>query len=197
MLDGGPARTSRATDRRTVYRTEPAPQQPSGERPGGERPEPVTPRRSVDKPKKQKSTRGGIVFAIIISVVILAITGWLIFTSTRSASLGTAIDSNKFQAVFLVGGQIYFGKLEEVNSQYLKLSNVFYIKPATTETTPDPETQTSETSQNDMTLVKLGDEVHGPEDAMMINRDQLLFFENLRSDGRVVQLIQNHTSGQR
>ena len=197
MLSGGPARTSRATDRRTVYRTEPAPQQLSNERQGDERPEPVAPRRSVDKPKKQKSAKGGIVFAIIISAVVVAITGWIIFTSTRSTSLGAAVDSSKFQAVFLVGGQIYFGKLEEVNSQYLKLSNVFYIKPATAETNPDSETQDSETSQNDMTLVKLGDEVHGPEDAMMINRDQLLFFENLRPDGRVVQLIQNHASGQR
>lgn len=34
-------------------------------------------------------------------------------------------------------------------------------------------------SQGDMKLIKLGDEVHGPEDAMVINRDQMLFLKIL------------------
>ena len=92
---------------------------------------------------------------------------------------------------------MYFGKLEEVNSQYLKLSNVFYIQSGSTDTSVDEQTSETSQSQGDMKLIKLGDEVHGPEDAMVINRDQMLFFENLRSDGKVVQLIQSHTSGQK
>ncbi len=44
-------------------------------------------------------------------------------------------------------------------------------------------------------LIKLGEEVHGPEDAMIINRDQVLFYENLKPGGKVSQLIQNYKSG--
>ena len=200
MLDGGPARVSRSTDRRTVYRPESVRQQPPEEvRLEGGRMEPVQhsvePQRPTEKPRKKKSLKGLIIAGIII--IALAIAGWFVWTNTRSVSTGTTIDSTKFQAVFLVGGQVYFGKLEEVNSQYLKLSNVFYIQSGSTDTSVDEQTSETSQSQGDMKLIKLGDEVHGPEDAMVINRDQMLFFENLRSDGKVVQLIQSHTSGQK
>lgn len=200
MLDGGPARVSRSTDRRTVYRPESVRQQPPEEiYPESGYTEPVQrstePQRPTRKPKRKRSLKGLVIAGVII--VALAIAGWFIWTNTRGASVGTTIDSTKFQAVFLVGGQVYFGKLEEVNSQYLKLSNVFYIQSGSTDTSVDEQTSETSQSQGDMKLIKLGDEVHGPEDAMVINRDQMLFFENLRSDGKVVQLIQSHTSGQK
>ena len=200
MLDGGPARVSRSTDRRTVYRPESVRQQPPEEiHPESGYTEPVQrstePQRPTRKPKRKRSLKGLVIAGVII--VALAIAGWFIWTNTRGASVGTTIDSTKFQAVFLVGGQVYFGKLEEVNSQYLKLSNVFYIQSGSTDTSVDEQTSETSQSQGDMKLIKLGDAVHGPEDAMVINRDQMLFFENLRSDGKVVQLIQSHTSGQK
>ena len=38
-------------------------------------------------------------------------------------------------------------------------------------------------------LQKLGSELHGPEDQMVINRDQVQFWENLKDDGQVVKAI--------
>jgi hypothetical protein len=31
--------------------------------------------------------------------------------------------------------------------------------------------------------------VHGPEDSMVMNEDQILFFENLKADGKVTTSI--------
>jgi len=39
--------------------------------------------------------------------------------------------------------------------------------------------------------VKLGSEIHGPEDLMIINRAQILFVENLKPSGRVSQAIRS------
>ena len=46
----------------------------------------------------------------------------------------------------------------------------------------------------DVQLVKLGSEIHGPDDAMIINKDQLLFFENLKKDGKVTDSINKYKS---
>ena len=44
-------------------------------------------------------------------------------------------------------------------------------------------------SSQSITLVKLGQELHGPVDEMHINRSQILFYEDLKSDGQVVKAI--------
>lgn len=43
-----------------------------------------------------------------------------------------------------------------------------------------------------MQLIKLGDEIHGPEDEMILSKDQVLFYENLKTDGKVAQSIEKY-----
>ncbi|MBU2575853.1 hypothetical protein KKF64_02080, partial [Patescibacteria group bacterium] len=50
--------------------------------------------------------------------------------------------------------------------------------------------------QGELSLVKLGNELHGPTDSMFINRDHVLFVEDLKDDSNVVQAIDNYKSGQ-
>jgi hypothetical protein len=54
------------------------------------------------------------------------------------------------------------------------------------------EKSDEQTTTGDKKLIKLGKEVHGPEDAMIINRDQVQFYENLKSDGEVAKLIDQY-----
>ena len=85
------------------------------------------------------------------------------------------IDSSTYQAVFLTNDQIYFGNLKNTSSDYLILSDVYYVK-----------IDQSGSGQ----LVKLGlGEPHGPKDEMIINQDQVIFWENLKPDSTVVQKI--------
>lgn len=86
------------------------------------------------------------------------------------------IDTATYQAVFLTNDQIYFGRLKNVSSDYLVLSDVYYAK-----------VNDSGAGQ----LVKLGvGEPHGPKGEMIINQDQVLFWENLTFDSPVVKAIQ-------
>ncbi len=90
------------------------------------------------------------------------------------------IDPNTYQSIFLTNNQIYFGHLNNISSDYLILSDAYYIK-----------VNEGGTGQ----LVKLGSgEPHGPLNKMIINQDQVLFWENLRSDSPVVKTIQSMQS---
>ena len=49
-------------------------------------------------------------------------------------------------------------------------------------------------NQPDMSLVKLGYELHGPEDEMDIIAGNVLFIENLAADSRVLKAIRVYTN---
>ncbi len=95
-----------------------------------------------------------------------------------------AVDRDATQAVFLTNGQVYFGHLSEANRKYLKLENIYYLRVSQQLQPPAQEPQTQ------INLVKLGNELHAPEDMMYIPKDQVSFWENLRPDSPVVQVIQ-------
>ena len=126
----------------------------------------------------------------IVAVVLLAalVVGGLFLARTVFAS---PISQDKYQAVFLASGQVYFGKLDSLNGQYSRLTDVFYIQATEAEENAQ-NPQNSDVNTTDLQLIKLGNEVHGPEDEMLINRDQILFVENLKTDGRVSDSIRQY-----
>ena len=184
MIDGGLSRTPRPADR------QPAPRPDLSKRQTEAVVSPVQPE-ATSGPLPRKS-RAGMIIGLILGFVLLAagIGGYWFLSRSQ---LSTQIDSGKYQAVFLSSGQVYFGKLTAVDSQYLKLSGVFYIQSQQDAASDEDQITTQESTG--MQLIKLGEEVHGPEDTMIINRDQMLFFENLKSDGKVTQLIRQHSQG--
>ena len=184
MIDGGLSRTPRPADR------QPAPRPDLSKRQTEAVVSPVQPQ-ATSGPRPRKS-RAGMIIGLILGFVLLAagIGGYCFLSRSQ---LSTQIDSGKYQAVFLSSGQVYFGKLTAVDSQYLKLSGVFYIQSQQDAASDEDQITTQESTG--MQLIKLGEEVHGPEDTMVINRDQMLFFENLKSDGKVTQLIKQHSQG--
>ena len=57
----------------------------------------------------------------------------------------------------------------------------------------DDVAKDKENSDNsDVQLIKLGNELHGPEDQMQITKDQVLFWENLKADGKVSKAIDSY-----
>jgi hypothetical protein len=116
---------------------------------------------------------------IILGIVIVLIVMWWV----GALPVGNASNS-AYQAVFLANDQVYFGKLSNANSQYPVLRDVYYLQ--VTQTLQPGQQANPGTNIN---LVKLGNELHGPEDAMIINRDQILFYENLKLDSQVVNAI--------
>ncbi len=115
-------------------------------------------------------------------VIIIGLTTVGVFSYIKVAGIGS---NNKYQAVFLNNGQVYFGKLSDEEGLYPRLRDVFYLQVAQ----PPQSLQPGETPPPNMSLVKLGSELHGPLDEMKINRNQISFIEDLRPDSRVVQTI--------
>lgn len=118
-----------------------------------------------------------LVFVIwTLSVVIL--TSKLNLTSNEAEH---SIDENLYQAIFLSNDQIYFGHLANLNSRFFLLSDVYYVMIGS-----------SDLPGGGNRLVKLGqNEAHKPLDHMVINKDHVLFLENLTPDSPVVQAIRN------
>ena len=139
---------------------------------------------------KAKESRKGVKLPLIIIAIIaaLGIAGWFGWSSLNGA--GLAVDGGKYQAVFFTNGQVYFGKLEAQSADYLRLTDVFYLQNNGEGDSSNP--QQAGTSQNNVQLIKLGQEIHGPEDEMIISRDQVLFYENLKADGKVSQSIEQY-----
>ena len=93
-------------------------------------------------------------------------------------------DENKWTGVFLTNGQAYFGHYYDGPGGYARLADVYYVL-ATQLQSQDPKVA----PQTQLSLQKLGSEIHGPEPAMRISKEQILFLEDLRADSPVVQSI--------
>jgi len=131
--------------------------------------------------------------ALIAGVVLLVVA--LGYGAWRTFGGGTGIVSNRYQAVFLTNGQVYFGKLTRMNAEYYQLTDIYYMQATSSTGSTDPKNP-QETSQagGNVQIIKLGDEIHGPEDKMIIGKDQVLFYENLKTkDGsKVVSAIADY-----
>lgn len=131
--------------------------------------------------------KGPIAAIIILVVVVLAIVGQQMMA--RQNSFAQDVQKDKFQAVFLTNGQVYFGKINKLNRNGYTLGNIYYLQ---VQNGVQPDTQTPATNKDqNLSLAKLGSELHGPEDAMYIEAKQVLFWENLKNDSKVVKAIQN------
>ena len=125
-----------------------------------------------------------IIVGVLVALAVIALSGWFLQRSSTAAT----IDNDKYQAVFFTNGQVYFGKLDQVNAGYFKLTDVFYIQAQEASANSENPQQTASDS-TDIRLIKLGSEVHGPDDEMIISKEQILFFENLKKDGKVSDSI--------
>lgn len=129
-----------------------------------------------------------VALVIGIAILIAALASLVAFSKTGSER--QYVNSDKMQAVFLNGGQVYFGKITDLNKKFMRVSDIYYLR---VNQTVQPNQQAAGAAQatnaNDISLVKLGCELHGPEDSMVINQDQVIFWENLKDDGQVVKAV--------
>ena len=159
-----------------------------GSRPGKQSP--------INKFKTQKWARFGVAaFGLLLLLIVV----WLIIGIATSDKSDEAdyVDASRMQAVFLQTGQVYFGDIKAITDNSIDLQNIFYLQ--TSEATE--ATSKTATANNNVSLVKLGCELHAPQDRMIINRDQVTFWENLNTDGQVAKAVKtfqdNNPNGQK
>lgn len=118
---------------------------------------------------------------VLLCLVLLIVAGgvWTVFFSR--SNLPSYIKTNKYQTVELANNHAYYGKITKMTDTEIILSDVFYIQAPT---------QTDETKTDaKFELIKIGKEMAGAEDTILINRSQVVLVENLSDDGQVVQQI--------
>lgn len=131
-----------------------------------------------------------VLFSVALLIVVLIVA--LVFggkDDSTGASESSLIKSDKYQALFLNSqdGQVYFGKLVVYNDDLYALTDIYYVR---VENPIQPE-GANQAAQPNISLAKLGNELHGPEDTMYVSRDKVLYWENLKDDGQVVTAIKN------
>lgn len=145
------------------------------------------PRAAAPAPKK-----GGKLTPLVVTLLlVLAIVAAGLYFWKAGNGGDSAIDKSKFQAVFLSNGQVYFGKLDSLKGDYLELSNVYYLQ---VQQSVQPAKEENAADKSQVSLTKLGKELHGPTDKMNIKADQVLFWEDLKDDSTVVKAIKNFES---
>lgn len=124
--------------------------------------------------------KGGLVLLIIGVILLIAVIVFLVFTV-----LGTT--QKTWSAVFLSNGQMYFGHLK-MGCKTVTLQDVHYLQVQEV-----PAAKEGEQPQQQLSVIKLGSEVYGPENVMQINRDHILYIEKLAKDSQVIKTIEGQT----
>lgn len=127
----------------------------------------------------------------VFGVAILSTIVWggVYFWDKKSgSSINYDPSASEYYAVFLTSGQVYFGKLSKRGAEEIMLSDVYYLQAS------ENANAQEQLAQPRFSLVKLGQEIHGPTDRMFINYDQVLFYEQLKKDSKVVESIKNDQS---
>lgn len=127
---------------------------------------------------QQKLPWKQIIVIVILIVIVLAGVAFMFWNPFQRTAT--------YQAVFLTNGQVYFGKAAHLNGDYVKLTDIYYLQ---VQSALQPAPNASANNNQQLMLVKLGNELHGPQDKMLINRSQISFIEDLKADSRVVAAI--------
>ena len=116
------------------------------------------------------------VFAVI-GIVIAGLLGTLVYQNGRHHAAPAL--TTPYHAVLLVNGQVFFGRLENPDSDYPVLREVYYIQ----------NQMNQETKQTTSILIRRGREWHAP-DRMILNRQHILLVEPVKEDSQVAKVIE-------
>lgn len=130
-----------------------------------------------------------VILLFSVTILLVALLVYVVTGGKKETNEAQYVDTTKYQAVFLVNQQLpYFGKITAMNKDYVVLEDIYYLQIDQTQSVQPGQ----ENNPQNITLVKLGCELHGPQDRMVINSDQLFFWENLKdsdNDSKVAAAI--------
>lgn len=123
-----------------------------------------------------------LVLIVIVSGIKIGLLNW---------KYNKAIDSNTYQVVFLDNGESYFGKLESLGFKTYRLTHVYYLKSfPKTQQTDEQDTNNTNGDNYELKLMHLGEqEFYKPNNEMIINKDKILYWENLQSGSDIMSII--------
>lgn len=129
----------------------------------------------------QDKLKQTVLFVAVVALVIGGVGGYKYAQKEVKSgqSESGVVQNSVYQAVFLTNGSLYFGKLSGEGTDHPVLRDVYYLQ-AGQEKNPQAK------------LIKLGDEIQGPKDEMRLNPDQIMYVQDLKDDGKVVEAIKSY-----
>ena len=114
----------------------------------------------------------------LLSILLIAVLAGLAACMHRPRESGVRVET-PYSAVLLDNNSVYYGKLEHENSEFLELTDVYYVQQSVNQ----------ETKEVKNILVRRGNEWHGP-DRMFLNARHVVLVEPVGTSSKVAQLIQ-------
>lgn len=139
--------------------------------------------------KRKRNIRIGIWLTLLIGIILIVGLSWIIVSSLDNSTFEKKTD---WQAIFLNNNQVYFGKVVKENDLVVVVKNIYYLQSAMSLQRSDDKSLQQQGGE--FALIKLGNEIHGPEDEMFINKEQVMFIENLKEESKIVKAIENYES---
>ena len=133
-----------------------------------------------------------LIIIVVLALVLLVVVNFLFSSETSFSRLLNWVEPGKYQAVFLSNGQVYFGKVTDVNRDTLVLEDIYYLRIAQALQAGSEDDE--QITGDNFSLIKLGNEIHGPQDRMSINLSHVLFVEDLGDDSKIVEAIGRYKS---
>jgi hypothetical protein len=121
--------------------------------------------------------------AVVVSVIAGLVVGKLMGVAA------TQPRDDRYQVVFLNNDQVFFGKLKNTTGEYLRLEQAYQTRQSEV-----PENATEEqkkATNSNLSLVKVGSLVYGPENVLMIRADNVIFWQDLSDDSKVTRAIED------
>lgn len=109
------------------------------------------------------------------------------FSHSNPSNLSAS--SSDYVAIYMENGKVYFGKMQDSDSDEPRLTDVFTLNVTIGQDRGENPPQT------DFELVKLTDQFQAPTDLLVLSRNKILFWEPLKSDSRVVAAIEKYKEG--
>lgn len=101
-------------------------------------------------------------------------------------TLAGQIDRSSYQAVILANDRVYFGQIRNVNADFYRLQNAYFLREST---------GTEADAQPVRALLPVNREIHGPENSMLLRKDEVVLIEDLASDSPILREIKRQRDG--
>lgn len=91
-----------------------------------------------------------------------------------------------YYSFFLTDGQIYIGKISRQDDREINIKDVYYAI-----SDQGVVSLNNYIKGIDFSLVRVGREIHGPENSVVLNRKKVIFYKNLAPEGKLAEAIKN------
>ena len=96
----------------------------------------------------------------------------------------SAKGTDGYWAVYLDSGQVFYGKKGNPDKNYVTMTDVFYYQPGV-----------RSTKSGNIRIIKVGTEIHQPQDYVYVNKLHIERQEQLSDDSKVVKAIEQYGEG--